>query len=210
MMSQTYRIIICTALTLSLSIVQASDLLKNTYMTAHVGTAKSNVSITEVQAEFNRMGTPATVTEVSDKRKGFGLGVGYHLSSNWAVELAYLDLDQVDIKYSSVQTINNLEDIHPESGNGVTLSGLYLYPLNSMTNVRIRLGLFNWNADYDTAIAGSTQTGTDSDSGTDAYWGFGLDHKLTKNFQLTGEFQCFDFDRDNSNYLRIGVAWHFD
>jgi len=209
-MNQAHRIIMATVLAFSLSSVQANDLLKNSYITAHVGIAKSNVSTTEVQAEFNRTGSPATVTEVNDRRKGFGLGVGYSLGSNWAVELAYLDLEQVDIKFNSLQTVNNLEHIHPESGNGVTLSGLYLHPLSNMTNVRIRLGVFNWNADYDTTIVGSSQTGTDSDSGTDAYWGFGLDHKLTKNLQLTGEFQRFDFDRDNTDYVRFGVAWYID
>mgnify|MGYP000686991732 CR=1 FL=1 len=187
------------------------DWLSGIYATANIGRANSNTSISEVQAEFDNAGiTNTTINDVEDSRRtGFGIGLGYDITANWAVELAYLDLDQVDVKFTSTQAINNLEDVHPESGNGFTVSGLYKYVLGPKTNARLRLGVFAWDADYKTSKGDGSSTGKDSDSGTDMYWGGGLDHQLTDQLTITGELQRFDFERDDTIYLAIGAEWRY-
>ncbi len=187
---------------------QAQAVLNDMYVTFNVGRANSRTSVDEVQADFDNAGiSNTTIEEVNDQRFGFGLGVGYKIDSNWAVELGYLDLEQVDVKFTSSQAINNLEDVHPESGDGFALSGLYQHPLDEKTHVRLRMGLFNWDASYRTTIASGSRTGKDSDSGTNLYWGLGFSRQLTPQLSLQGEFQTFEFDRANSHFMTLGVSW---
>lgn len=185
------------------------DWLSHTYTTANFGRANSQVTVDEVQAEFNQAGIiNTTINDVDDRRLGYGIGLGYELTSNWAVELAYLDLGQVDVDFTSTQDID-LANVHPESGDGFTLSVLYKHLLDAKTNLRVRFGAFDWNADYHTTQGNGSSTGTDSDSGTDLYWGAGLDHQITDELTLTGEIQRFDFDRDDTTYLTIGAEWRY-
>ncbi|MFT6114056.1 MAG: opacity protein-like surface antigen, partial [Oleispira sp.] len=193
------------------SIAHASEWLKSAYTTVHVGHADSNVSTEEVQGEFNGAGiSNTTINDVDDPRKGFGLGVGYSFIPNWGIELAYLDLRQVDVDLTSTQAINNLDDVMPESGDGFTLSVLHRYPLDEIANVRFRLGVFDWQADYDTPTGAGSQVGSIEQSGTDWYAGIGFDHKITDQLNITTEFQYFDFNRDNTTYFRLGLEWHLD
>ena len=211
MIKHTQNILTAGLISLTLAApLQANDFFNQTYVTAHIGRANSHVNVADVQQRVNRAGiTNTTITSVNDRRIGFGLGLGYELNSNWAIELAYLDLEQVDIELTSTQTIKNLKNIHPESGDGITFSAVYKYPLDGNTDAILRLGVFNWDADYTTTTIGSDSlTGSDSDSGTDLYWGFGLKQKLTKNLSLSGEFQRFEFDQDKSQYVRLGLEWH--
>lgn len=187
-----------------------SDWLSNTYVTANIGRASSGVSVDSVQARFNHAGiTNTTINAVEDSRTGFGLGVGYEILPRWAVELAYFDLGQVDVDFTSSQAINNMEDVHPESGDGFTFSALYKQPLDEETHARVRLGMFSWSADYNTTQGNGSTGGTDSDSGTDLYWGAGIGHQMTEEFTLIVEFQRFEFERDATTYINVGTEWRF-
>ena len=183
--------------------------LSRTYTTANIGRANSHVTVNEVQAEFNAAGiTNTTINEVDSRRIGFSLGLGYEISENWAVELAYLDLNQVDVDFTSTQNIN-MDEVHPESGDGFTIAVLYKHILDVKTHTRFRLGLFDWSADYHTTQGNGSASGKDSDSGTDMYWGAGLGHQITDELTLIGELQRFDFDRDDTTYLTIGAEWRY-
>lgn len=187
-----------------------SGWLSNTYVAANIGRASSGVSVDAVQARFNNSGiTNTTINTVEDSRTGFGLGVGYEILPRWAVELAYFDLGQVDVDFTSSQAINNLEDVHPESGEGFTFSALYKQPIDSETHARVRLGLFNWKADYSTTQGNGSMDGTDSDSGTDLYWGGGIGHQMTEQLTLIVEVQRFKFERDDTTYINLGTEWRF-
>lgn len=191
------------------ALAEDHDWLSHTYTTANFGRANSHVSVNEVQAEFNQAGIiNTTINDVDDRRLGYGIGLGYEITSNWAVEFAYLDLGQVDVDFTSTEDID-LSKVHPESGDGFTLSVLYKHILEAKTSVRVRFGAFDWHADYHTSQGNGSSTGTDSDSGTDLYWGAGLGHQITDELTLTGEIQRFDFDRDDTTYLTIGAEWRY-
>jgi len=190
---------------------QAEDWLKSIYATAHAGNADSNTSINEVQADFDNAGiTNTTIDNVNSQRIGFGFGAGYTISPRWRTELSYLDLKQIDVDLTSTTAINNLEDIIPESGNGITLSVLHRFPLDEYMHLRMRLGAFKWQAEYEAPAGPGSQVVNGVYSGVDWYAGFGLDHQLSSQLYITTEFQYFDFERDSTTYLRIGLEWHLN
>lgn len=191
-------------------LAEENDWLSHTYTMANIGRANSHVSVDRMQIAFDQAGIVNTsIDDVDGRRIGYGIGLGYEITANWAVELAYLDLGQVDVDFTSIQAVNNLEEVHPESGDGFTLSVLYKHILDAKTNIRVRFGAFDWSADYQTTQGNGTVTGTDSNSGTDIYWGAGLGHQVTDELTLIGEIQHFDFDRDNTTYLTFGAEWRY-
>lgn len=183
--------------------------LSGLYLNAHLGHGNSDTSLSELQDAANRASIPVTIESVDDNKNGFGLGLGYSLNDNWAVELNYLDMDQVDVRFSATQAIDNLSDIHPEAGEGISLSGLYKHPLDERAHLRARLGLFDWEAEYDTiAGPGGQYKKLDAD-GTDFYWGLGFAYELCDSLSFSTEYQQFEFDNDARQYLRAGIEWRF-
>jgi len=41
------------------------------------------------------------------------------------------------------------------------------------------------------------------------YWGLGFGYEIKKGLMLTTEVQRFEFDRDKTDYLRMGVQWYW-
>lgn len=188
--------------------VQAASVFDQLYVTTHVGQANTNVDESRAQTLFDQAGLSTTVSAVDSRREGFGLGMGYNLTSNFAVEAGYLDLGQVDISFSATQAVD-LTNIHPESGDGITFSGLYKYAFNDQVGVKVRLGVFDWETEYETLAGSPLQLSKDGDSGTDFYWGIGVNHRLIDELNLALEYQQFDFDNERTDYLRLGLEWYF-
>jgi len=178
------------------------------YLLGHAGYADSDVSQSDMEGEFADIGFEANVLSTDGGRTGWGLGLGYQIDEYWSLELDYLDLGEVDVVSTSEQVVSALGDIHPESGDGFTLSGLVRYPLNDRWHLRARLGLFSWDADYDTKRAGK-KVADDSDSGTDLYIGVGAGYQISDRFGLNVEVQRFAFDREETIYTRLGFEWAF-
>lgn len=179
------------------------------YLNAHLGTANSNADVGSVQAAANDAAIALSVESVDDVKNGFGIGLGYEFSPSWAAELNYLDMGQVDVRFNAIQAVNNLADIHAESGDGLTLSGLYKYALDERAQLRARLGVFNWDAQYDTVSAAGGVLGQVEADGTDLYWGLGFAYQLSQSLSFTAEYQQFEFDNDARQYWRAGLEWHF-
>lgn len=188
---------------------EQSSVLEGLYLSAHLGTANSSTDIGSLQTAANEAAIALTVESVDDVKNGFGIGVGYNFSPNWAAELDYLDMGQVDVRFSAIQAVNNLADIHPESGDGWTLSALYKLALDERAQLRTRLGVFNWEAQYDTLGAAGGVLGQVEADGTDLYWGLGFAYQLSQSVSFTAEYQKFEFDNDARQYWRAGLEWHF-
>ena len=172
------------------------------------GYVDTDISTSSMESAFSGEGIDATVHSVDGSRSGWGVGGGYQLTGQWAVELAYQNLDDVEVKYAVSSDAKNLGDAQPESGEGITLSAVYSYPLTDKFYLRGRLGVFDWESDYETFRDGN-KIASDSISGTDLYWGLGVAYALSPQWSVNAEFQRFEFDRESSDYFRLGAAWLF-
>lgn len=78
-------------------------------------------------------------------------------------------------------------------------------PIGDHFDIFGKLGLVFW--DSDVKIQGS---GSDSDSGNDTVWGFGLDFIFGKHFGVRGEYEVFNIeDTDDVAMLSVGAFWRF-
>lgn len=183
------------------------------YLVGQVGHGTSDISVRELQRQSDQHNLGATIIAVDDNKHSRNLGLGYDISNRWSLELTYLQMEQVNVEFSANQVVTDIDAIHPEAGDGLTVSGLYRYPLADNLSLRARLGLFSWEAEYDTITATGVATvptvGKVDDDGIDVYWGVGADYKITNNLLINGEVQRFNFDNADRMLFTLGLQWYF-
>jgi len=181
--------------------------LQSLYITGNAGLADTDTSKSQLQNNLANEGIEATVGSVDTQRWGWGVGVGYDVGNGLAFEVEYQDLQEVDFTFSSIDTVNNVADIHPDSGAGMQLSAVYRYWITDQWNVQVRSGAFFWDADYDVKQADGTKFGKDKDSGVDPAWGVGGGYKINSQWAVSGEFRRYEFDHAKTDFYTLGFMW---
>jgi len=127
------------------------------------------------QGDFNESGT------------SFRLGIGNKLQGNdnlfW--EAYYISYGSADKTYPG--------DINVEvSGSAIALQGLFKNPTGEGLAIYGKLGLAKWDGDVKYSEPGFS--GSDSDSGTDIYFGVGLEKALDSQSAFRFEWESISFD----------------
>ncbi|KAB7623960.1 outer membrane beta-barrel protein [Alkalilimnicola sp. S0819] len=177
------------------------------YLTGALGHASTDVGRADMQSRFAGEGISAQVEDVDGDRLGWSLGLGYALDDRWAVEAAYLDLGEVELDFRAPSTDVDLAEVHPESGHGLAVSGLFRHGLGRGFGLRARLGVFAWQQDYDTDRRNVGRVDDDQASGVSVYGGLGLDYRLNAAWRLSGEWQRFGFEREDTDFFVLGLEW---
>jgi hypothetical protein len=163
-----------------------------------------------LEQDFGNAGIAADIATLDKRRGGWGLGLGYPLPKGFSVEFGYQDLNEVDITFTALSTTENLSQVRPESGEGLMLAGTYQLALTDTLGLQGRLGLFDWQADYDTYRLDNQQfVSSASASGTDLFVGIGAYWRALDDVSIDLEYQRFDFDRQPAGYFRVGLRWMF-
>lgn len=132
---------------------------------------------------------------LSDKPTSMKLFLGYSFNPNAAVEFAYVD--------SGEATEDTFLGDFKASADGVEVSVVGLLPVNSAVSFLGRLGLFNWDAEFELGGASA------SDSGTDLTYGLGVQFDISKAVALRGEYQVYDVDGDDIDNIGISALFRF-
>jgi hypothetical protein len=178
------------------------------YVSLRAGAASTDASRGELERRFAKQGVTASVSDVDGDRAGYGITFGYQVGERWAVELGYLDLGDVDLKFSANSTDFNLARVHPESGDGITAGARYRHPLGAGFSAQVRAGVFAWEGDYRTSRDG-IHVDANSESGIDPYLGIGVAYEVMSHFDVDLEFQRFEFDRQPTDFISVGVQYRF-
>lgn len=182
-------------------------LLKSFYLTGNLGFADGDTNKSDLESDLASDGIDAKVSSLNTGRLGWGLGVGYNIGQDFALELAYQDLQQMDFELDTISPANKLAKTHANSGAGVQLSGLYHYAINDQWQLQARAGFLYWQADYQAKQIGGAKVSKDSDSGFDVLWGLGASYQINPEWAVSSEFQRYQLDSDNTNYYTVAVQW---
>ena len=92
-------------------------------------------------------------TTSGDIRTAWQAYITYQFLARWGVEVAYVDLGEATVDYSSIDEpigviFDAIGDIHPRSAQGVKLSATYRFELNKNLQLQSKLGVFSWETDY--------------------------------------------------------------
>lgn len=131
-----------------------------------------------------------------DNSHSFSVTAGYELHDNFALELAYVDLGDMDDNIGAGLSVNI---------DGLVFSAVGKVPVTESIDLFAKVGLFAWDARADRDAFGTVL----KDDGADAAFGVGASLDVTDNLGLYAQFQQFDIDDDEVQNYSLGAQYMF-
>ncbi len=210
--------LLCVLATFSSFSIQA-DSPENNDSHWYVGTAVGNVigsrSSNEYRTDLANSGVAVSSLDVDDSRIGWKFNIGFDVSQSVAIEAGYMDLNDVNLEANGELTdvaafAANGSNIQPNSADGFTLSSIYRYSVSQNFGLTGSIGVFNWDGDFSTRVQPADENiSSDSNSGTDFYFGLGGGYQLFDDVTLSIEWEHYQLDSENAEIWSIGVDYHF-
>jgi opacity protein-like surface antigen len=117
---------------------------------------------------------------------GFSLGGLYKFNDNFALEGRYDDFGAFENK--AVDST----DFIKVAASALSLGVRAGVPVSDLVNIYARLGASQWDLDADRKDAGEVSSA--SDSGTELYYGFGVEFSLSPRWSITAEYSGLEPD----------------
>lgn len=115
---------------------------------------------------------------------GFKILGGYQFHRNIAAELGYgLLFDKEGAELTTWELV-----------------AVGMYPLTPQFSIIGKLGFAMWEVEVE---------GFGSEDGTDLTWAVGVQYDITKNLGLRAQWQTYEADEADADFLSIGVVWRF-
>jgi hypothetical protein len=183
------------------------------YAGATFGQARSDVSAGELTRKLEALGYDATATVDDETRSAWRVHAGYQWNRYLALEAGYVDLGDIDTRFSGsvadvAQFLADTNSLHPVSANGFDLAMIGRYEFGSRVAVNARMGSFFWKTDIRTDNA-SVQTVKRDDSGVDGLVGIGADINLYRGLSLNVEGTRYGIGGDHIDFIGAGITWRW-
>jgi hypothetical protein len=180
------------------------------YTGASLGVATFDAEGGDIDADLANLGYTST-TSLDDNDLGWRFFGGYRFDAPFSVELAWADLgvidSEIDATFSDVdQFIADVADIHPFSGEGVSLTGIW-WPLDlGRFDVGLEAGLWWWQADVDVDAATGESVDIDED-GVDFTFGLSALFELGDCWLLRADADRYRLDDNDVNSFSLGLQY---
>lgn len=136
----------------------------------------------------------------------YKIGAGLDVSSIIDVEVAYTDLGTFDLDTNQRHVSGGID------ASGFEASTLIKTPMSSKTQLTGRLGMFMWETKETAKVnyqdGGSSQASKKS-SGTDPFFGIGINHQLSNNFSVRGEYLKYNVLEGDVAMFNAGAKMKF-
>lgn len=131
-----------------------------------------------------------------DEDTGLKLFGGYKFTPNFAAEAAWIDLGEV--------SASGFGGTATAEADGFQIAAVGMIPINPQWSIFGKLGAFMWDATVTTSSGFSV-----GDDGTDIMLGFGGMWNITPKIGLRAEWERFDVDSEDVDFLSVGVQFNF-
>ena len=168
-----------------------------TLMSASVFSAEGfygSLDITRTDLDLDFAGLDDTDTT-------FGIAAGYRINENFAVELGYQDFGEVSVSAGGASA--------KVETSAIQLSVIGGVPVSENAGVYAELGFDSWDADLSYTNVPGFGTGSESDDGTDIFYGIGAYLSLSEAVNLKFEYQLHELDDTDIDVLGLGVTVAF-
>lgn len=200
---------------ITLLLINGSVMADQWMVGGSLGLAFGDASGSELNNQLTDRGISATVGGIDAERTMLQLFAGYEYLPRWRVELAYVDLGDVEAAINgTISGINSYftsgQDIYPQTATGWQLSSVYRYSMSGRLQLTARLGIYNWTTDY--TLESATRSLAVSESGTDLSYGIGLE---TGRWIMAGgivgqvNLDHYSINNEAINVLAVGVSYRF-
>lgn len=168
----------------------------------------SDFSGSDVDTELRSIGITST-TGTDDKDTGWKAFAGYRIMKYLAVEGAYTNFGEASATVTATAPIAGTANVKLENESW-SLSAVGILPLGDKFSLFARLGFNVWNVDASASGTGSGGTAySGSDDGSGGLYGLGAAYSLTPNLNLRAEWERYDFDGNNLDFVSVGLGWSF-
>lgn len=145
--------------------------------------------------------------DFEDKDTALRIFGGADINPNFAVELGYVDLGEATTDAVSdgccFYAAGGVK--HELSADGIDLSILGKLPVGEAGALNVRLGFLKW--DGEEKISDSTGSLRGSDDGTDFFFAFGGQYRLSERFGLRGEYAMYKLDEFDVDVLSVSATF---
>ena len=141
------------------------------------------------------------------------LSAGYRASKHFAVEGSYIHLGEFDMNQEG------LDELQAETGysvtsasveiSGIGLSLVGIFPFNQKFSLFTRAGLYSWRLKAAVSAHG-LGSGSDTESDTGVGLGIGLSYAATEKVDFSLEFNRYDTEGSDTDFLGAGVNFKFN
>jgi len=214
-MKQTKSLLALVSL-LAATAAPASDWM----LGASLGMASGETGSREINRQLSDSALDAQASSSDDNRSAWQIRLGYAFTPHWGIELGYVDLGDVETTFTgSASDIDSFlsasRDIHPNTADGLLLSGVYRHPLGGLAefNGVARAGAFIWSSEY--KLDGVTASRTVDENGTDFSFGLGMELGLAQMSEATTaltlqlDWNRFGIDGEHIDLFSIGLSHRF-
>jgi len=183
-----------------------------------LGQASGDTGTSELNNDLAARGLNATASSTDDTRTAWQLYFGYDFTPDWGLEAAYVDLGDVSTRFTGTALdidafLAASSNSHPNTAQGLQLSGVYHYPLKFMPQLQAeaRLGAFAWQSKY--TLNGVTSSRSVDERGTDITYGLGLALGLDQirwmppGFSVTLNWDRYGIDGEPIDLLSLGLRY---
>ncbi len=158
-------------------------------------------------------------TTVDEKSSGFKIYIGNDLNDTVSIEAHYANFGESSIKGSTGDTftlddgaqyqflVDNAEIKMEASNFGV--SSLIKLPISETVQSFVKIGVHSWEIDSSAISSSAPISSTVSIEGTGVSYGIGGNVSVSDNLSIRGEFERYDFDGSDVDYLSLGVLYNF-
>jgi OmpA-OmpF porin, OOP family len=158
------------------------------YMGVSFGESKIDTEITARAGD--------RLDETDNSFKIFG---GMKINSIFSVEAQYADFGTVSYSGSGLRVSADT--------NSFGVAGIAGYNINSQVRPYAKVGLHYWDSDATARFNGASAS--DSDSGTDIFYGAGVEFSFNKKWAARLEVENYDADGTDIRLLSVGLSYKF-
>jgi hypothetical protein len=124
---------------------------------------------------------------LDETASGFKLAVGGSFSDSLDAEIAYVDLGTITIGPFDIE----------QSGLAASVSPVL--KINDQASLFAKVGLFAWTFKV------SDSFGSGEDTGTDLFYGFGFEYKISDKLGLIAEYEKYDVSDGDVSLTSLGI-----
>ncbi len=135
---------------------------------------------------------------------------GFQFTTNFALELGYLDLGGQSYVVTEPLAIAEATPTvdYPDAGKGFTFTALYSYPIAERLKVTAKAGLFRWDSEY--SLASNNQVTKFEDSAIDVMFGIEGAFQVLPSTQVYLGYQQNKLEDQDIGMWSLGVRYYFD
>ncbi|GDY24599.1 hypothetical protein AHAT_04890 [Agarivorans sp. Toyoura001] len=182
------------------------------YANANLGLATTHDLDNVGTAISNSYGSASNI-DIDDNGVSGSLYLGYQVTNHFAVEFGYWNLGSREVSFEqnssdSDSYLDQAQFGYVSSGHGAHLNLIGKTALTDKWQVAAKLGYLQWQADYDTKVAGEKLKRTQTQGG-DLTLGLGLGYQVLSNVELHLDYNYVSLKGSEITEVAFGTRYHF-